>query len=284
MGAAASSVGDALPAAVDALAAAGVENPRLDAELLLAEATGLDRARLAADPATAVDGPAARAFGQMVRRRIRREPVAYILGRRGFRRIELMVDPRVLIPRPETELLVEVALQLRPGRVLDVGTGSGAVALAVAEELPGCEVVATDTSEAALDVAAANANLLGLSERVRFELGTLPATDSAAGRGERFDVILGNLPYVSEAEWEGLPPEIRSFEPREALVPGPTGLEAIEALLAALAREQRPEVVALEVGQGQAGAVAELVADAGFREVEARRDLAGIERVVVGQL
>lgn len=213
----------------------------------------------------------------MVRRRLQREPVAYILGRKGFRRIELVVDRRVLIPRPESELLVEVALESRPARVLDVGTGSGAVALAVAEELPGCEVVATDTSEAALELAAANANVLGLGGRVRFADGTLPAD-------ERCDLLLANLPYVSEAEWERLPPEIRNFEPREALVAGPTGLESIESLLAALAREQRPEAIALEVGQGQAAPVAELVREVGFSEVAARRDLAGIERVVVGRL
>jgi release factor glutamine methyltransferase len=270
-------VGEALSASVDALGAAGVESPRLDAELLLAEATGLDRARIAADPAAPVDGAASRAFGQMVRRRIQREPVAYILGRKGFRRIELAVDRRALIPRPETELLVEVARELRPARVLDVGTGSGAVALAVADELPGCEVVATDTSEAALELAAANAGMLGLGTAVRFDSGTLPPA-------ERFDLVLANLPYVGEPEWEGLEPEIRKFEPREALVAGPTGLDAIEALLAAMAREPRPNAIALEVGEGQAPAVSRLVSDAGFAAVESRRDLAGIERAVVGRL
>ncbi len=269
--------GEALRAATDGLAAAGVESPRLDAELLLAEAAGLDRATIAADPETPLDGPASRVFGERVRRRLRREPVAYILGRKGFRRIELMVDGRVLIPRPETELLVEAALELKPSRVLDVGTGSGAVALAVAEELPGCEVVATDTSRAALEVAAANAAMLGLAERVLLEDGTLPA-------GERFDLVLANLPYVSESAWGTLAPEITKFEPREALVAGPTGLEAIEALLEAVARERRPDAIALEVGEGQAGAVADRVREAGFAAVGARPDLAGIERVVVGRL
>ena len=270
-------VGEALPAASDALAAAGVESPRLDAELLLAEAAGLDRATIAAEPETPLDGAASRAFGQMVRRRLQREPVAYILGRKGFRRIELMVDPRVLIPRPETELLVEVALELKPSRMLDVGTGSGAVALAAAEELPGTEVVATDTSGAALELAAANAAMLGLAGRVRFEDGTLPPD-------ERFDLVLANLPYVGEAEWNGLAPELTKFEPREALVAGPTGLEAIASLLAALSHGRLPAAIGLEVGMGQAEAVAGLLRDAGFGEVEARRDLAGIERVMVGRL
>jgi release factor glutamine methyltransferase len=269
-------VRDALAAATDALAAAGVDSPRLDAELLLAEATGRDRAELAADPDAGVEAAAARQFGTMVRRRVRREPVAYILGHKGFRGIELAVDPRALIPRPETELLVEVGLELRPATVLDVGTGSGAVALAVADELAEARVVATDTSPGALELARSNAARLGLSERVRFEPGTLPSG--------RFDLLLANLPYVSEAEWEALAPDINSYEPREALVAGPGGLEAIEALLGALARgDTEADAVALEVGAGQAARVGELVREARYARIEARRDLAGVERVVIGR-
>jgi release factor glutamine methyltransferase len=269
---AAASARDALAAATDALAAAGVDSPRLDAELLLAEATGVDRARLAAEPQTPVEPAAGRRFGQMVRRRALREPVAYILGRKGFREIELAVDPRVLIPRPETELLVEVAVELASRTVLDVGTGSGAVALAVAHELPGSEVTATDTSSAALDLARENARRLGLDGRVRFVAGSPPR--------ERFDLVLANLPYVREDEWAGLAPEITEFEPREALVSGPDGLDAIRSLL-----DEPPECAAitLEVGAGQAGAVSEMVSGAGFQSVETRRDLSGIDRVVVGR-
>jgi release factor glutamine methyltransferase len=270
--AAAGTTGDALAAAVDALTAAGIESPRLDAELLLAEATGRGRAQLTASPELSVDAPAARAFGGMVRRRVRREPVAYILGRRGFRRIEVSVDRRVLIPRPETELLVELALEVAPSTVLDVGTGSGAVALAVAEELPAVSVVATDTSLDALAVAKANADRLGLA--VTFRLGTVP--------DGRFDLILANLPYIPEAEYRALAPEITDFEPIEALTPGPTGLEAIDALLGSVAVSPLPSAIGLEVGEGQSATVAELVRRAGFERVESRRDLAGIERVVVG--
>jgi release factor glutamine methyltransferase len=276
------SIREALGAAVDGLVAAGVEDPRLDAELLLAETMGVSRAALIADPGAEVPPAAGRRFGEMVRRRLRREPVAYILGRKGFRRLELAVDPRVLVPRPETELLVELALELQPARVLDVGTGSGAIALAVADELPDAEVTATDTSSVALEVARANAERLGLSQRVRFLEGTLPA-DGA------FDLVLANLPYVAERDWRSLQPEVTQFEPREALLAGPDGLAVYRALIPECAlllsryANQRKGTLAVEVGEGQASAVAELMRQAGLGEVETRRDLAGIERVVIGR-
>ncbi|HWO16847.1 MAG TPA: peptide chain release factor N(5)-glutamine methyltransferase [Solirubrobacterales bacterium] len=268
----AGSVRDALGGAVDALAAAGVEDPRLDAELLLGEAMGCGRAALAADPDAGVPADAGRRFGEMVRRRLRREPVAYILGRKGFRHIEPAVDRRVLIPRPETELLVELALELRPRTVLDVGTGSGAIALAVADELPECEVVATDTSTEALKVAIANAERLGLLERVRFEEGSIP-------EGEDFDLTVANLPYIAEGDWASLQPEVTRWEPREALLAGADGLDAIRGVIP----QVRAGVLALEVGEGQAGAVATLLVRAGFDEIQTRPDLAGIERVVWGR-
>jgi release factor glutamine methyltransferase len=274
----AGSLKEALSAATDALEAAGVETPRLDAEVLLAEATGWDRARLAVEPEAGVEAGAARRFGEMVRRRVRREPVAYILGRKGFRGLELAVDGRALIPRPETELLVEIALELEPGMTLDVGTGSGAVALAVADELPACEVTGTDTSAAALDLARENADRLGIDGRLRFEQGTVP-------EGRRFELVLANLPYVREDEWEGLAPEITGYEPREALVGGTDGVEAIASTVPATIAALEPGAsLALEVGAGQAGPVAELLLDLGFGQVEGRQDLAGIPRVVLGRL
>jgi release factor glutamine methyltransferase len=285
-------VGEALAAATDALTAAGVGEPRLDAELLLAEVSGRPRASLIADPAARLSAAEARRYGELVRRRLRREPLAYIVGTKGFRRIELAVDSRVLVPRPETELLVEVALERGPGRVLDVGTGSGAIALAVADELPEADVVATDTSSAALTVARANAERLGLADRVRFEPGTVPAQ-------ERFDLVLANLPYVAERDWAGLEPEVTQWEPREALLAGEDGLDAYRALLAPLeegpAECLRPAfsdqetplagaaAVAVEIGVGQSVEVAELLRDAGFEKVEVREDLAGLERVVIGE-
>jgi release factor glutamine methyltransferase len=271
----AGSVAVALGSAADALAAAGIDTARLDAELLLERATGRDRALLVASPEAGVDAGAAREFGAMVRRRLQREPVAYILGSKGFRRIELAVDARVLIPRPETELLVELALELEPLSVLDVGTGSGAIALAIADELPAASVVATDTSLDALAVAQANRDRLGLGERVRLSYGSLEPGS--------FDLLVANLPYVSEGEWQGVAPEIRDHEPREALVSGPTGLEAIEALLAELAvAPEPPRAIGLELGLDQAPIAAELTRRAGYERIEIRPDLAGIDRVVAG--
>jgi release factor glutamine methyltransferase len=274
---------EALASAVDALGAVGIEDPRLDAEVMLAEATGWDRAALAANPEAEIPAPAARLFGEMVRRRLRREPVAYIVGRKGFRNLELAVDRRVLVPRPETELLVEVALERAPATLLDVGTGSGAIALAVADELPACEIVATDTSAAALEAARGNAARLGLSDRVRFAAGTIPADGV-------FDLILANLPYIAEPDWPSLQPEVAQWEPREALFAGADGLDAIRALLEECGRAfsrypvESSTAVALEVGAGQAPAVAELLRGAGFGTIETRRDLAGIERVVLGEV
>jgi release factor glutamine methyltransferase len=264
-------VREALGASVDALAAAGIDTPRLDAEVLLAAATGLSRAGLAAEPDAALDPAASRTFAAAVRRRLQREPVAYITGTRGFRRLELAVDRRALIPRPETELLVEMALEIGPSSVLDIGTGSGAIALAIADELPGTEVVASDTSPDALDLARENAERLGLAGRVRFELGSVPA--------RRFGLVLANLPYVRESEWEGLPPEIRKWEPRSALVAGADGLDAIRPVI----EEADGDAMALEVGLGQADEVAALLRAAGWGAVEVRPDLAGIDRVVLGR-
>jgi release factor glutamine methyltransferase len=275
-------VREALDSAVDALAAMGIDEPRLDAELLLGEAMGCERTALIVDGEAEVPASAARRFGEMVRRRLRREPVAYILGRKGFWRLELMVDSRVLVPRPETELLVELALELQPARVLDVGTGSGAIALAVADELPDAEVTATDTSSGALEVARANAERLGLSERVRFFEGTFPPDGP-------YNLVLANLPYVAERDWPSLQPEVTKYEPRQALLAGPDGLDAYRAFIPGSAglfhrhARQRAGALAVEVGEGQAHAVAALFEEASVGAIEVRRDLAGIERVVLGR-
>ena len=255
----------------------------MDAEVLLAEAAGVDRAALVAEPVADLPPSAARLFGEMVRRRLRREPVAYIVGRKGFRHLDLAVDRRVLIPRPETELLVELALERQPTTVLDVGTGSGAIALAIADELPDCAVTATDTSARALELARANAERLGLGDRVSFREGSIPP------EGE-FDLVVANLPYVAEADWSSLQPEVTQWEPREALLAGADGLDAYRTLLrpsgvrsSGRIAAETANALAVEVGEGQAEAVAELVRGAGFATVGTRADLAGIERVVVGE-
>jgi release factor glutamine methyltransferase len=268
---------DALDGALTAIAAAGCETPRLDAELLLAHVLGVGRERLLTD-SLLVAGPAVRAFQDAVRRRaVEREPVAYIVGHRSFRRLELSVDRRVLIPRPETELLVEAALGLGAGaRVLDLGTGSGAVALALKDERPDLQLSASDISQPALDLAGRNA------ERLELEVQWLHA-DLLAGLVERFDAILCNPPYVAESERALLAPEILRHEPREALFAGPDGLSVIRALLRQLAEEPHVRFLALEIGAGQAQAVAELARAAGFDALRFERDLAGIQRVLVAE-
>ncbi len=217
--------------------------------------------------------PGARArFEALARLRATREPVAYIVGRKPFRHIELSVDRRVLIPRPETELLVETGLRLAEGsRVVDVGTGSGAVALALKQERPDLGVVGTDVSADALDVARANA------ARLELEVPFVQA-DLLDGVEGPFDGVVANLPYV--AEGAELAPEISLYEPAEALFAGVDGLDQIRRLVGIL---DGVPWVALEVGFDQAEAVAGLLQNAGFRSIERVRDLAGHERVVVGQ-
>jgi release factor glutamine methyltransferase len=266
-------VRDTLARGVEELSAAGCESPRLDAELLLGEALGVDRGRLVVDSSALVDGSALERFEALLRRRAAREPVAYILGRKEFRRLSLSVDRRVLIPRPETELLVEVGLSLRPGAVVaDVGTGSGAVALALKDERPDLVVVGTDSSEDAVGLARENALRLGLDV-------SFVCADLLEGVAGPFDAVLANLPYVAEDARGSLPPEVLQYEPRSALFAGPDGLDAVRRLVGMVGPVP---LLALEVGFEQGPVVARMLKDAGFGGVERLRDLAGHERVIVG--
>ena len=265
------SVRDALDSAVIALGAAGCDSPRLDAELLLAHVLGVDRAALITDPERGLEPDEARAFMDLAARRREREPVAYLLGSKGFRTIDLAVDARVLVPRPETEHVVEAALDLPAGaRVADVGTGSGAIALALKTERPDLEVVATELSPGALAVARGNAARLGLDVPI-YEGDLLDPVDGP------LDAVVSNPPYV--AAGDVLPRDV-GHEPREALFGGDDGLDVIRRLIPAA---RGVPFLAMEVGAGQAATVADLVRKAGWPDVEAVRDLAGIERVVVGR-
>ncbi len=265
------SVGEALAAAGRRLAATGCDTPRLDAELLLAEVLDVDRARLVTERDARLDDAAAGRFAELVARREAHEPVAYILGRRAFRRLTLGVDSRVLIPRPETELLVEVGLALRAGAVVaDVGTGSGAVALALKDERPDLVVRGTDVSAEALAVARGNAERLDLD--VAFGIADLFNGDPA-------DAVLANLPYVPVGA--PLPPDVGDYEPAGALFAGPDGLDLVRRLVRQVAAGP-VRTVALEIGPEQAGPVARMLSQAGFDPVDVLRDLAGHERVVVG--
>jgi len=268
-------VRDAVDSATVAIGAAGSATPRLDAEVLLAYVLGVDRVELYLRPERVVQGPAVRAFQDLVRRRsLAREPVAYLVGRRGFRRLELAVDPRVLIPRPETETLVEVGLELAAGaRVVDVGTGSGALALALKDERPDLQVLATDVSADALAVARANAARLGL------DVAFLQA-DLLEGVPP-VDAVLSNPPYVAEADRRTLEREITDHEPHVAVFGGEDGLRVVRRLVAQAAAT-RARLVAVEVGAGQAAAAARALEEGGFA-AELRPDLAGTERVVIGR-
>jgi release factor glutamine methyltransferase len=273
--------------AADVLAERGIEQARLDAELLLAHVLGLRRLDLYLQHERPVDDAELSRFRAAIRRRLRREPVQYITGSAAFRRLELLVDRRVLIPRPETEVLVGAVLDWSRGRpagsVLDIGTGSGAIALSLAQEGGFARIVATDASDDALEVARLNARRAALEATVEFRAG---ATWAPVADGERFDVIVSNPPYVAEPERASLAPEVVVWEPAGALFAGVDGLDVIEALVAGAGTRLAPGgLLALEVGAAQAETVAARIRAAGaFAEPRILEDLAGRPRVVLAPL
>lgn len=259
---------EAVRGAARRLEEAGVPSPRVDAEHLVAHALGVSRTELYTSGAEVDE----ELLSRLVERRARREPLAYVLGEWGFRRLTLATDRRALVPRPETEIVVERCLALLAGhngsRVLDVGVGSGAIALAIADEHPRARVTAVDISADALALASENAARLGLAVELR------QAGVEAAGEG--WDLVVANPPYVSPDEIERLQPEVRDWEPREALVG--------EGLHEAIARAAETTWLVLEVGDGQARGVAATLEGLGYEEVHVTPDLAGRERVVEGRL
>ena len=265
----------------DYFAGRGIDSPRLDAELLLADTLELDRVGLYLNFERPLQAGELADYREKVRRRAGREPLAYILGTAEFWSRPLKVTPAVLIPRPDTELLVEQALARLDGaaRVLDVGTGSGALAIALAHERPEFRVTAIDLSAAALAVAADNARANGVAERIDFIQGDLAALPAGP-----FDLVVANPPYIPHGDLATLMPEVRDFEPHLALDGGADGLDAYQALAG-----QAKRVLAaggwllVEVGIGQAAAVQQLFAGVGLTEIFTARDLAGIDRVVGGR-
>jgi release factor glutamine methyltransferase len=262
-----------IAAASASLEEMGCDSPRLDAELLLAHVLGVDRAQLVLRANEEARGDVRTRYLALLTRRVKREPIAYILGRKDFRHLTLAVDPRVLIPRPETELLVEVGLTLPEGtRVADIGTGSGAVALALRQERPDLHVVGVDVSPGALSVARMNSQRLAL--KVEWIEGDLL-------EGISCDAVLANLPYIADDEL--LPPEVARYEPSSALLGGKDGLDVVRRLITQAGEQPTVRLIALEIGHTQAQATAALLEQAGFGEVERLRDLAGHERVVLGR-
>lgn len=249
-----------------------------EARLLLARATGFSEASVLAHPERPLSAEAQRRFIDFAQRRARGEPIAYILGEKEFYGLPLGVNPAVLIPRPETELLVELALARKPSTVLDLGTGCGAIALAIKRHLPAARVVAVERSAAALAVAARNAMRLGLELELRHGLWFGPVA------GERFDLVVANPPYVAEGDPHLAQGDLR-FEPQGALVAGPEGLDSIKEIVKAVGSFLLPGGgLLLEHGFGQEAAVRALLAAAGLESVATWPDLAGIARVSGGTL
>jgi len=279
------SVARVLRWAADDFARRNLPSPRLDAELLLGHVLAVDRIRLIVDATRPLTEAELSAYRELIKRRRRGEPIAYIRGEREFYGHRFRVDARVLVPRPDTETLVEVALnrtQRRSlyGRALDVCSGSGCVAIAFALARPTWKVTGVDISTEARELARENAERLGATFSTRWLVGDLLA---GLARTERFELITANPPYIPHADIAGLDADVRDFEPHLALDGGADGLALLRRLV-----EQAPDslvpggVLALEVGHDQANRVSELLEARGFRDLERRRDYGGIERVVSG--
>lgn len=263
------------------LAERGIPSPRLEAERLLAHALGVERLALYLDHARPLDDGELALLRPMVRRRGKREPLAWIVGTAGFHAVELAVGAGVLVPRPDTETLVEAALEWigedeDPVYVADVGCGSGALGLAIATARPGVRVYATDIADAPLQTTRANTASLGLEQRVAVLRGDLM---DPIPQARPVDFVVSNPPYIPTADIDGLEPEVSQWEPREALDGGPDGLDVYRRLIGQAMRRARRGVL-LEVGFDQAGLVSQLLRDAGSTDISTWSDLGGVTRVV----
>ncbi|MBN1893246.1 peptide chain release factor N(5)-glutamine methyltransferase [bacterium] len=280
-------LGDILREGTLFLSSRQIENPRLDAERLLCKVMGKRRIDLYLCHDQPVS-PAERAgFKNLLLRRASREPLQYILGETEFMSLPFRLSPHVLIPRPETEILVEMVLNLVPVReavsILDIGTGSGCIAVSLAFYLPRSGITAVDISRSALDIAAENAVLNGVQERIRFQILDIRSPESPPEFESGFRFIVSNPPYISQPEWETLAPEIKNHEPGIALYAGADGL-SLHRLVAEKSFDwlQAGGMLILEVGLGQADPAGEILRKKGYRSVASRKDLAGVERIVSG--
>lgn len=282
-------IGSLVKWATDDFRARGIENPRLDAELIVAHVLGIDRTRVIIESLRPLEGAELGQLRELVKRRRSREPIAYLRGSREFYGLTFKVDGRVLVPRPDTEALVETALE-RSARVslsmrlLDLCTGTGCVAIAIARQRPTARVTATDISPDALAVARENAYRLGAYNVALVESDLYASLGPALAQVVRYDVITANPPYIASAEIAELMPDVRDFEPRLALDGGMDGLDLVRRILdGAPDRLDEEGVLAMEIGAGQAPLVRALFEERGFRDIEVARDYAKIERVVSGK-
>ncbi len=273
------------------LARAGIESAQLDAEVLLGHALAMTRERLIVMADMPLDPGQVERFESLLARRLRREPLAYVIGRQEFWSLDFRVTRDVLIPRPESERLIEVALLLaaesrpdKPFRVLDIGTGSGAIAVSIAKELPLARIYATDISPSALAIARSNASLNGVVERITFRSGDLFA--AIADQTTHFDLIVSNPPYLRRAEIVTLKPEVCEWEPRTALDGGSDGLDFYRRMAAQAGHLLAPNgAIALEIGAGMGSAVLPILIQAGlYRDVKVVHDYAGRDRVAVAKV
>jgi release factor glutamine methyltransferase len=277
-------VGEALAEATRRLGAAGIDSARLDARALLAHVLHTEPMRLFSRPERRLDAGQAGRFQDLVARRERREPLSHITGYREFWSLKLQVTPATLDPRPDTETVVEAVLDALPDRratlrLLDLGTGTGCLLLALLSELPNATGIGVDASAEACAVAAQNLRSLGLAERAEIRQG-----DWGRGLDGCFDVITSNPPYIPERDVASLQPEVALYEPRQALAAGIDGLDCYRVLAPQIAGLLAPGgIAALEVGRGQASAVAALMAAAGLEVTTLRMDLAGVERCVLAR-